>query len=827
MPLFQLQPNLDWRPELSSLLLGIVLGILLAVATYYLLPRLRLWRSQAVGRVRRGLAWIRSGVEVRYRTETADFLSRYHLGGQWGELADIFTPPRLLAPQTEVDPKALSDWSARQLALVWPDLAANVALPPLPGAGITPLLHNGRRVLISAPTGGGKTTLLAYAAHHCATAEEPPLLATLPAYVHLAELELSAFAPAEPDEQTKPVDPLTPLLTALQRYTSSLTGPGLKNLFQSKLKAGQALLLLDGWDELQAESRSLCLAWLHRLLELYPAGRIIMSVGLTGYGRLLDLDFARTQILAWRQREAEALAAGWANALNNNPLRPDRFWQPGQTPLQTSLSLWRIAMSDLTDTSHKPRREVEQLARALTLWSQPDNDEPDDEWLSALHDFWQRIAYYLLDQGLLILPKEEMTRLAKETADAHDLKNLPTRLQKSVEQCPIFIPIKGGGIRFRNLVWRDYLAAAHLARHHEVETVEAGLENPQWRGVLRFYVAQSETSSAKITQLANSMLEINDRTPTRENLFQMATWLPELVEVKGEWQRQVLILLGQIIRQSTFPQLLRQRAMATLMQTGEQGVFTFATQLLERSDPFLRQVGVLGLSHMGLYRPQEVIRRLTDCLEDGSATVRLAAVHALAWLPHPLTERPLLTVLISGDPDMSRAAAEGIALRGSEGLEILHEALEDDVLAVRRAAINGLLMADDRQLIPWLEKVEKEDKEWLVRSSATEAIETINRKRKLTWEPPDLSKQRWLRNYAAHDGQMVPHGAAALPFLVQVLAEATDPAIRMAAAANLSQMPAYDVLPALETAALDGNKQVGEVAFGTLCTIRRAYENSA
>jgi HEAT repeat protein len=839
MPLFQLQLNLQWRPDTPSLLVGLLVGILLTAAFYYWLPALRRWRDQAVGRVRQSVAWLRSGVEVRYQGETAEFLSRYHLGGQWGGLADIFTPPRLLALQSEVDPNALAEWQTSQLSLIWSDLAAKVALPPLPGADLLSLLVNGRRVLISAPPGGGKTTLLAYAAYQCATAQELPLLPLLPAYIHLAELDLTPFAPGDPDEQTKPADPLAPLIAALQRYTSPLTSPGLRDLFQSKMKVGQALLLLDGWDELAPGSRSLCLTWLHRLLELYPAGRLLMAVGLRGYGRLLDLDFARTQILPWRQREAEAFAAGWAAALNNNPLRPDRYWQPGQTPLQTSLRFWRAALAAQSDAAQKPRRDVDLLSQTLPLLWSPAGDKGDDAFVTAAHDFWQRTAYYLLREGQLILPKEAAMTLAAETAAAYEIKDLPARLQKSLEQCPLFLPVRGGGIRFRNLIWRDYLAAAHLAHQPDahqpdahqpdghqadLEMVQAALDNPQWRGLLRFYVAQPEVPPATIMQLANSLLQATDRTPTRENLFQVAAWLPEVVEGKGEWQRQVLILLGQIIRQSTFPQLLRQRAVAALMQTGEQGVFTFTTQLLERSDPFLRQLGVIGLSHLGLLRPQEVIKRLVACLEDGTAAVRLAAVQGLAWLPHPLAERPLLTALIDGDDEMSRMAAEGIALRGAEGLEILREALQDESLHVRRAAIYGLLMANDKQIVPWLEKVEKEDKEWLVRSAATEALDTMRQKQKMAWNPPDLNKQRWLVNYAAHDGQMVPHGAAALPFLVQVLAEATDPAIRMAAAANISQMSAYEVLPALETAVHYDNKQVSEAAFSTLCTVRGAYD---
>jgi HEAT repeat protein len=143
---------------------------------------------------------------------------------------------------------------------------------------------------------------------------------------------------------------------------------------------------------------------------------------------------------------------------------------------------------------------------------------------------------------------------------------------------------------------------------------------------------------------------------------------------------------------------------------------------------------------------------------------------------------------------------------------------------VRRAAIYGVLIADDQSLIPWLERVEKADKEWLVRSAATEAIETLRQNHKVVWAPPDLSRQRWLVEYAAHDGRTVPNGSGAVPFLMQVLSDATQPALRMAAAATISQLPAHDVLPALETAVHNDDKQVSEAAFTTLCAVRHAYD---
>jgi HEAT repeat protein len=216
---------------------------------------------------------------------------------------------------------------------------------------------------------------------------------------------------------------------------------------------------------------------------------------------------------------------------------------------------------------------------------------------------------------------------------------------------------------------------------------------------------------------------------------------------------------------------------------------------------------------------------LAKLILDGDAGVRQAAVYGLLlYQHHPLAEQPLLAALISEDEALSRIAAEGFALNGARGAEILQEALTDDDVQVRRAAVLGLALLD----APWVEKqliqVERHDDEWFVRSAANEALETMRTRRKgAKWVPPNPADQRWLTAAFRPDGRVVPDGAAALPFLVQLINESDNPKMRAAAATLLSHLPATDAVPALETAVRDADFQVSEAAFTTLCHLRRAY----
>jgi len=213
-------------------------------------------------------------------------------------------------------------------------------------------------------------------------------------------------------------------------------------------------------------------------------------------------------------------------------------------------------------------------------------------------------------------------------------------------------------------------------------------------------------------------------------------------------------------------------------------------------------------------------------ITDGDELVRQTAVYSLLLnQEHPLVEQPLIAAMLSDDEELGRIVAEGLAFNGAaHGTEILKEALTDDDIQVRRAAVIGLSFLDGEWVEKQLIQVERYDDEWFVRSAANGALEVLRARRKTVhWDPPNPADQRWLTMMFRQDGRVVPDGAAALPFLVQIISESDDPKLRASAATLLSHLPALDAMPALETAARDSNALVNEAAFTTLCHLRRAY----
>ena len=109
-----MQFGAGWRLDVGSLFIGLLLGILLAIGFRRLWPVLSRWQLWIVARVRQSLAWMRSGAEVRFQAETAEYVQRHHLGREWATLDQVFEPPRILVPPRELDTSSLPDWGAGQ-----------------------------------------------------------------------------------------------------------------------------------------------------------------------------------------------------------------------------------------------------------------------------------------------------------------------------------------------------------------------------------------------------------------------------------------------------------------------------------------------------------------------------------------------------------------------------------------------------------------------------------------------------------------------------------------------------------------------------------------
>jgi HEAT repeat protein len=280
-----------------------------------------------------------------------------------------------------------------------------------------------------------------------------------------------------------------------------------------------------------------------------------------------------------------------------------------------------------------------------------------------------------------------------------------------------------------------------------------------------------------------------------------------------------MIRLGQLVRTPDLLPPLRCRALAGMMRSGENGLLQFAQQLAGRPDPLVRR---LVAAVLPLLPTAESLPWLMQLAADEDGMVRQTAVRSLTlWQHLPKTEAAIVQALIGPDEALALLTAELLALNGPPGVEILQEALADEAVAVRRAAIHGLARLDEAWTPARLAEMERSDPVWLVQSAAAGAIEQIRKRQEPhTWQPILAVRQRWL---SAATGKRPSDEAAALAAVVRVLQEDADEGARTAAANLLCFVPVMAAEEGLHTAVQSNNPKLKRAAFAALCVGDRAF----
>ena len=239
----------------------------------------------------------------------------------------------------------------------------------------------------------------------------------------------------------------------------------------------------------------------------------------------------------------------------------------------------------------------------------------------------------------------------------------------------------------------------------------------------------------------------------------------------------------------------------------------------------MRQVALAAMVRIA---PREAIALNERMSGDSDELVRVAAIHALAWMDNPAADLPLLRALIEPDELISKAAAEGLALNGTtESRQILTEAIVDDSMSVRRAAVHGLVLLEEKWAIDLLKEVAQVDNQRLIQSAAGRALQTGKRGIDPTmWQAPRAGEQEWLINWAVTRDRVVPVGPVAIPLIIEAL-EIGDDHTRAEAAKSLAQLTAIEAVEPLQKALDDPRADVRASAFYALCQIDRAWANDA
>ena len=806
-----LAPRL-WRFDVLSALLGAAATFVLIMLAYAFRDQLRrVWEvvERLLTRLQLGLE---ASADERYRALVAAWARSLIVPAHVAPLDAIFIEPQLLAPSPTLQ-SAPETEHAR---------TGHLVLPLRQTLGDHPQL-----IILGAP-GAGRTMTLAHLALACATidaegddrgeAVEIPktIRDRLPLYVLLSAMDWSE------DEQEQDEQKSDGVSVLLKSAMASIEGSsGLSNIMRKYLEAGRAIVLADGWDELSPQQRQRVAAWLAELVGALPGNLWLVGAGTRDYALLTEAGFIPLTVAPWDTRQVEAFAKRWVETYTTADETPSisprdlatelqRAARAGSSPLELALRAF-VILSD-----HQPpagRAALFSHALDLLLWYEEEQEEKP--WLLAAYRS-------TLGQVALELQQEKRSTANREEIEAAIEAVLPPPEERTARATVhVFGTLTGerGLLRpagsnrwvFVHPLWQAYLAARQLAAVDPTSLVER-LEDPHWSDVLRFYAELGDMGPLVAAWLRSP----DDMFRTR--LCTLGSWISVAPEGVA-WRDGAMAVLARTFLQ-TAPIAPTRRALAkALAATGVPGVAYLLKQALQHPDAEFRAAAVLGLADVA---GEADLPAFETPLEDDDPAVREAAVRGLASLGIDAATRRLEQVLLEGDDTLRPIAAELLVKCGEENVDLLHEMAESEDMMARRAAVSGLKEEGARGL---LEKVAREDEQWIVRSAATTALEEMEKKENISGiaPVPEVEQLPWLISWAAAQGEGVGLGEAAQQMLRRALREG-DNSVRLAAVQVLTQIGHPDDVGLLRAALTDPDPVVMGAAFEALAEISRRYD---
>ncbi len=782
-----------------------------------------------------------TGVEDNYRRATFRRAQGMHLAAPLFALNEIIEIPRLLAPHVRVEPGAPSiteDIVSRTVPymLSWPEFAAVYQAPTL---SLGQAISGGMNLVITGQPGAGKTVALAHLASLAAN-RDPQLgghSEAVPFLYHIADLRL-------PEDETK--DILNPIREAATENAPVLDLTRLPNFIEYTFKNGEALLLLDGFDELSPDEQVKATTYLKSLLKAYPKIQVVTTGCPEHLDGLIGLGFEPISLIPWNNQQQNKFIEKWGQLWNQtvaaeawsqdstdqleviDPLLINTWLNSGNqtlSPLELTLKVWAGYAGDslgpgILDAiathirrlapQKTPIAALETLGMQVALSSQAIFDyRSAREWVKNFE-----------------LPEEEMS----ENDSGEENPDLEATEEEKPQTGPLGksgqVPATSGVLskmtdtgllvahpdnrmRFLHPVLGGYLAGRALAA---VNADNALLQQPDWAG--KFLAMRYVAALGDATNLADAMLR-QTTMPLHRSLFHTARWLRDAPR-EARWRGKVFAQLVTLLQTDGIPLTLRAQAAIAFYWSGDPGAAPLFRQFLKSHSFELVQLAALG---SGAVRDTKAVDQLTNILDAPSLGAQRAGCLALVAIGTSPAMESVARGLLDGEEELRRAAAEALANDSNEGHAILKEGVTLEDILLRRAVVYGLARVEESWATESLQDIRVEDEQWVVRNSASEVLDNKDETNPRIPKPLTTpSETPWLIEFAGKQGVGISPGSPATEILIAALNSDSEEE-RLAALPYLKRMPNESVITNLYHALYRNDPELREAVFLVLCEL--------
>ena len=821
--------------------LPFVTGFLSGVLFMWLLGRIRplLGQVRQNARERREAAQVRrtSGLEDNHRRITLRRAQGMHLASSLFSLDEILQEPRLIAPPARVEPGVAGiqeDIISQTLPYMpaWPELAATYRAPTI---GVAEAIAGGSHLVIVGAAGTGKTVALAHLASLAANLQVrlgvESELEAVPYLYHVADLKF----PFEPSR-----DPASLIISAASEQAPIFDLRRLPGFIQQTLKNGQALLLLDGFDELDPAAQGHVVDWLRALLQAHPRIRIVTTGNAGQCNGLVGLGFSPLALIAWDAARVSRFIHQWGELwsrtvavepwVQTGPEQVDPIllntWltvdNAGLTPFELTLKVWGAYAGDSVGSrvldaiathvrrlapSGTPVAALELLAMQVVLTQQPVFDPRQARaWVKQ---------YDIVEDKPLEGAESVAADGLEEEPSLTDSQKIRIRRSKAAEAVPsygllsklvesgLLISHPNNRMRFLHPVLNGYLAGQAIG-DHEADTTLLAL--PDWDGKtvsLHYLAARGDASAVADILLKESALPLHTQN------FTVARWLRDAPK-EAAWRKKAFANLLAILQAEGQPLGLRGQAMAAFVVSGDPGATALFRQLLSSRSFELIPLAALG---SGALKDVKAIDALEELMHAPVGAVRRAICLALVAIGTEKSLEGVARALLQGDEELRRAAAEALANDPLEGPAMLKEGATLADILVRRAVVHGLARVGQPWAIETLQKMQVEDDQWAVRNLANQYLEQMqNLDTRVPRPLTSPSESPWLIAFAGKQKMGIPRGGPATDVLLRAFKQG-DTEERLAALPYLKRAANDGTVNALYNAMYGEDPEVREAAF--------------
>lgn len=783
----------NFRFDPISFLIGFISGTALAFILYRLRNRIASIRRQARQRAESARRYAARTADARYQLDIMRHCQAYHLDGAKTNLSDVLVEPRFVPGMDVFDTtgerKMRDVFHVVPLIHQYPTCYAPFNVNTL---GISDLGAGSRHLALLGGLGSGRSTALAAIAlwamgvvefeqaadlvqqdideqeaqlddkERQARAKEREeiqnraleqieraqeqagealgelldqreiidLHRLMPILVHLSDVDIL------PEDENKAIDPAEPLVQAIRHNVRRVTAMTVPSYVYNRLNNGQALVLIDGLDDLPRHEQTRKLAWLDRFIEAYQDCMIIVTGPATGHYPLMRLGLTPIFLRPWTDLDAQRYVERWAEEWPAHAGIGRRHAPPpdvkmvrlavdnprGITPLDLNLRIHRLYGVDIADGEPAIDRWDLYYARVTHQFYLKAFDKEEALVDEAFYTL-ATLAAESLSSGPL--PLDQITDIVTAAMRREEGEGAKTKevFVLDVHEFVTTLTTKSGLMtsrlndryEFCHPVVMAFLAAVTVIDNESPVTLDQVVNDPAWQYAIPFGVARAPQEMvnkaviAKLSQKPDLLFS---------NLFELAHWLPD-APADAPWRGEIFKrLAAALIAPTQFP-AVREMAMAALVSTRDMNVLFILRQALRSTDAQVRRLGCIGLGVLG---QGEAIKDLRPMLEDDDLEVQLAAGLALGAIGTEKALEVMVDGLLGGEESLRQAVAEALAAIPGEGHHLLHTAITSEDMMVRRAAVFGLARIDTPWALTDLYRALLEDDQWYVRSAAEQAF---------------------------------------------------------------------------------------------------------